>query len=111
MVNGAAIGGGCELAAACDLRIASDTARFGIPAGNLGIVITLQDTRRLIRLVGLGMAKEILMTGRSLDAHEAQQIGLVNRVVPAETLLDETVALGQTIADKAPLTVAGSASA
>ncbi len=107
MVNGAAMGGGCELAAACDLRIASDTARFGIPAGNLGIVITFQDTRRLIRLVGLGMAKEILMTGRTLDAHEAQQIGLVNRVVPAENLLDETVALAQTIADKAPLSVAG----
>ena len=107
MVNGAAIGGGCELAAVCDLRIASYTARFAIPAGNLGIVISFQDTRRLIRLVGLGMAKEILMTGRTLDAHEAQQIGLVNRVVPAENLLDETVALARTIADKAPLTVAG----
>ncbi len=107
MVNGAAMGGGCELAVACDLRIASDTARFAIPAGNLGIVISFQDTRRLIRLVGLGMAKEILMTGRTLDAHEAQQIGLVNRVVPAEHLLDETVALAKTIADKAPLTVAG----
>jgi enoyl-CoA hydratase/carnithine racemase len=107
MVNGAAMGGGCEVAAACDLRIAADTARFGIPAGNLGIVITFQDTRRLIRLVGVGMAKEILMTGRTLDAHEAQQIGLVNRVVPAEQLLDETVALAKTIAEKAPLTVAG----
>ena len=107
MVNGAAMGGGCEVAAACDLRIAADTARFGIPAGNLGIVITFQDTRRLIRLVGLGMAKEILMTGRTLDAHEAQQIGLVNRVVPAEQLLDETLALAKMIAAKAPLTVAG----
>jgi enoyl-CoA hydratase/carnithine racemase len=107
MVNGAAMGGGCELAAACDLRLASDTARFGIPAGNLGIVITFQDTRRLIRLVGLGMAKEILMTGRTLDAQEAQQIGLVNRVVPAENLLEETVALAKLIADKAPLTVTG----
>ncbi len=107
MVNGAAMGGGCELAVACDLRIASDTARFAIPAGNLGIVISFQDTRRLIRLVGLGMAKEILMTGRTLDAHEAQQIGLVNRVVPAEHLLGETVALAKAIADKAPLTVAG----
>ncbi len=107
MVNGAAMGGGCEVAAACDLRIAADTARFGIPAGNLGIVITFQDTRRLIRLVGLGMAKEILMTGRTLDAQEAQQIGLVNRVVPAEQLLDETLALARTIAEKAPLTVAG----
>jgi len=107
MVNGAAIGGGCELAVACDLRIAADTARFGIPAGNLGIVITFQDTRRLIRLVGLGMAKEILMTGRTLDAQEAQQIGLVNRVVPAEMLLEETLALAKTIAEKAPLTVAG----
>src|SRR5574341_1150991 len=107
MVNGAAIGGGCELAAACDLRIASDTARFGIPAGNLGIVITFQDTRRLIRLVGLGMAKEILMTGRTLDAQEAQQIGLVNRVVPAEMLLEETLALAKIIAEKAPLSVTG----
>ncbi len=107
MVNGAAMGGGCELAVACDLRIASDTARFAIPAGNLGIVISFQDTQRLIRLVGLAMAKEILMTGRTLDAHEAQQIGLANRVVPAENLLDETVALAKSIADKAPLTLAG----
>ena len=107
MVNGAAMGGGCEVAAACDLRIAADTARFAIPAANLGIVISFQDTRRLIRLVGLGMAKEILMTGRTLDAHEAQQIGLVNRVVPAERLLEETLALARMIADKAPLTVAG----
>ncbi len=107
MVNGAAMGGGCEVAAACDLRIAADTARFAIPAGNLGIVISFQDTRRLIRLVGVGMAKEILMTGRTLDAHEAQQIGLVNRVVPAERLLEETLALARMIADKAPLTVAG----
>jgi enoyl-CoA hydratase len=107
MVNGAAMGGGCEVAVACDLRIASDTARFGIPAGNLGIVITFQDTRRLTRLVGIGMAKEILMTGRTLVAHEAQQIGLVNRVVPAEHLLEETMTLARTIAEKAPLTVAG----
>lgn len=107
MVNGAAMGGGCEVAAACDIRIASDAARFAIPAGNLGIVITFQDTRRLIRLVGLGMAKEILLTGRTIDAHEAQRIGLVNRVVPAENLLEETVLLAKTIAEKAPLTIAG----
>ena len=95
------------MAAACDIRIASDAARFAIPAGNLGIVITFQDTRRLIRLVGLGMAKEILLTGRTIDAHEAQRIGLVNRVVPAENLLEETVLLAKTIAEKAPLTIAG----
>ena len=106
-VKGAALGGGCELAAACDLRIAADTATFGIPAGNLSIVITFQDTRRLIRLVGVGMAKEILMTGRTLDAHEALRIGLVNRVVPAADLARETAALAQTIAEKAPLSVAG----
>lgn len=108
MVNGSAMGGGCELAAACDLRIAADTARFAIPAGSLGVVITFQDTRRLIHLVGLGMAKEILLTGRTVDAHEAQRIGLVNRVVPSGALLQETVAWAQAIADMAPLTLAGS---
>ena len=104
-VNGAAIGGGCELAAACDLRIAADTATFGIPAGRLGIAITWQDTRRLAALVGVGWAKELLLTGRIIDAETALRIGLATRVVPAADLHREAEALAEAVANMAALTV------
>lgn len=107
MVNGAAIGGGCEIAAACDLRVASERAQFGIPAGNLSIVITFGDVRRLVALVGLGRAKDLLMTGRLLSAQEALSIGLADRVVAAERLEAETRALALEISQKAPLTLSG----
>lgn len=97
-VNGAAIGGGCELATACDLRIAADTAKFGIPAGHMGIAITWQDTRRLAALVGGGWARDLLMTGRILDADTACRIGLVTRVVPAADLDRAAEELAGTVA-------------
>jgi enoyl-CoA hydratase/carnithine racemase len=104
-INGAAIGGGCELASACDLRIAADTATFGIPAGRLGIAITWQDTRRLASLVGVGWTRDLLMTGEIIDASTAKQIGLVNRVVPAADLDRETDKLAERVATMAPLTL------
>jgi enoyl-CoA hydratase/carnithine racemase len=107
MVNGAAMGGGCELATVCDLRFAADTAKFGVPAGRLGIVITFQDTQRLTDLVGAANAKEILFTGRVLDAGEAFRIGLANRVLPAAELAAYTYEVARQIAANAPLTVRG----
>lgn len=107
MVHGAAIGGGCELATVCDLRIAAENAKFGIPAGRLGIVITFQDTQRLTDLVGPAHAKDILFSGRVIAAGEALQMGLVNRVVPAADLAAHTYELARQIAANAPLTVRG----
>lgn len=107
MVNGAAIGGGCEIATACDLRVVSERAQFGIPAGNLGIVITFGDVRRLVALVGLSRAKDLLMTGRLVSAQEAQRIGLADRVVAADQLEAETRALALEISQKSPLTLRG----
>src|SRR6185436_12114809 len=86
-INGFCLGGGCELAMACTLRIAADTARIGQPEINLGIIPGYGGTQRLARLVGKGVALELLLSGRQLTADEALQIGLVNRVVPAATLL------------------------
>ncbi len=86
MIHGYCIGGGCELAVACDLRIADERARFGIPAAKLGIVLGVDELRRLSNLVGLSGAKEILFTGRQFDADEALRMGLINRVVSAEEL-------------------------
>ncbi len=93
MIHGYCIGGGCELAVACDLRIADDRSRFGIPAAKLGIVLGVDELRRLANLVGVAGAKEILFTGRQFNADEALRMGLINRVVSAEdletTVLDE----------------------
>ena len=88
-VNGFALGGGCELAMACTLRMAADTARFGQPEINLGIIPGYAGTQRLSRLVGKGIAFDLLLTGRQIKADEALQIGLVNRVVPAAELMTE----------------------
>lgn len=104
-VNGAAIGGGCELATSCDIRIVSDKAKFGIPAGKLGIAITAQDTRRLASLVGVSWALDLLMTGQVIDANIARQIGLVSRVVPHTDLDRETELLAKQIAKMAQLTL------
>jgi enoyl-CoA hydratase len=104
-VNGFALGGGCELAMSCHLRIASETARFGQPEVKLGLAPGYGGTVRLPRLVGKGCALELLLTGAMIDAQEAWRIGLVNRVVPAERLLAETDALLREILDQGPLAV------
>ena len=99
-VNGFALGGGCELAMACDIRIASDKAVFGQPEINLGLIPGFGGTQRLPRLVGSGIAKELIYTGRTVKADEAGRIGLVNKVVPAESLLDEAMAMLELILSK-----------
>jgi len=105
-INGFALGGGCELAMACHLRIASETAKFGQPEVKLGLGPGYGGTVRLPRLVGKGRALDLLLTGRMIDAAEALQIGLVNRVVPADRLLDEARAYLAGILEMAPLAVA-----
>src|SRR5205814_9568637 len=92
-VNGFALGGGCELALACHVRLASENAVFGLPEVTLGIIPGYGGTQRLQRLVGLGRALDLTLTARRVKADEAERIGLVNRVVPAARLLDEAVAL------------------
>ncbi|MCU4186505.1 enoyl-CoA hydratase/isomerase family protein [Acidiferrimicrobium sp. IK] len=105
-VAGYALGGGCELALACDLRIASEKARFGQPEIQLGLIPGAGGTQRLSRLVGAGRAKELILTGRHVDAAEAHAIGLVERVVPAGEELDAAVALAAELA-AGPLVAAG----
>jgi len=104
-VNGFALGGGCELAMACHLRIASESARFGQPEVKLGIGPGYGGTVRLPRLVGRGRALELLLTGAMIDAQEAWRIGLVNRVVPADRLIAESTAMLRTILENGPLAV------
>lgn len=104
-INGFALGGGCELSMACDIRIASEKAKFGQPEVGLGITPGFGGTQRLARLVGMGMAKEIIYSTRLIDAQKALQIGLVNSVVAPEALLDEAKKLAGEIASKAPVAV------
>jgi enoyl-CoA hydratase len=101
-VNGFALGGGCELAMACHLRVASETARFGQPEVKLGISPGYGATVRLPRLVGRGRALELLLTGAMIDAQEALRIGLVNRVVPADRLLADSEQLLRAILENGP---------
>ena len=104
-VNAAALGGGCELAMACDLRIAADSAAFGQPEINLGIIPGFGGTQRLPRLVGAARALELNLVGDAIGAAEAQEIGLVNRVVPDHELLDTALAWARKLAGQAPLAV------
>lgn len=104
-VNGYALGGGCELAMACDLRIAADTAKLGQPEINLGILPGWGGTQRLPRLVGKGKAKELMLTGDMVDAEQACRIGLVNQVVPAAELTAAALELAQKIAGKPQVAV------
>jgi len=104
-VNGYALGGGCELALACTLRVAADTARFGQPEVNLGLLPGYGGTQRLARLVGRGRALELLLRGHAIDAQEAWRIGLVDRVVPAGELMPVARALAAELAAKPPLAV------
>ncbi|MGQ9823632.1 MAG: enoyl-CoA hydratase/isomerase family protein [Desulfotomaculales bacterium] len=102
-VNGLALGGGCELTLCCDLRLASEKAKFGLPEINLGIIPGGGGTQRLPRLIGMGRAKELFYLGEMIDAARAEQIGLVNRVVAAADLLPEAVRLAKKLAEKSPL--------
>ena len=104
-INGFALGGGCELAMACHMRLAAPNARFGQPEVKLGIIPGYGGTVRLPKLVGRGRALELLLTGGMIDAEEAARIGLVNRVVPAETLLDAARTLVATILQQGPVAV------
>ena len=104
-VNGFALGGGCELAMSCDIRICSDNAMFGQPEVGLGITPGFGGTQRLPRIVGLGMAKQLLYTARNIDAAEALRIGLVNAVVPQAELMDTAMKMANTIAKNAPIAV------
>ncbi len=103
-VSGYALGGGCELAMMCDFIIASDTAKFGQPEVNLGIVAGLGGTQRLTRLVGKSKAMDMNLTGRFMDAEEADRAGLVSRVVPAKKLMDTAMEAARAIAEKSAIT-------
>ena len=104
-VNGFALGGGCEIAMACDIRIASESALFGQPEVGLGIIPGFGGTQRLARLVGMGRAKELIFTGSNIDAQEAYRIGLVNKVVPNEELMDTAKKMASKIASNASFAV------
>lgn len=104
-VNGFALGGGCELSMACDIRIASSRAKFGQPEVGLGITPGFGGTQRLARLIGTGMAKQLIYTGDIINAEEALRIGLVNKVVEPEQLLEEVKLLAKKIVNNAPIAV------
>ncbi|MDY2789814.1 MAG: enoyl-CoA hydratase-related protein [Lachnospiraceae bacterium] len=104
-VNGFALGGGCEISMSCDIRICSENAVFGQPEVGLGITPGFGGTQRLARLVGAGMAKQMIYTARNIKADEAYRIGLVNAVYPLEELLDAAKKLAQGIAKQAPIAV------
>ena len=104
-INGYALGGGCELAMACTIRIAADTAKLGQPEINLGIIPGYAGTQRLARIVGKGRALELMLTGDQVSAAEALRIGLVNRVVPAAELMTEAKKLAAALAAKAPIAI------
>ena len=99
-VNGIAFGGGCELALACDIRLASETASFALPEIKIGVIPGGGGTQRLPRLIGPGRAKEMLFSGDTIDAQEAYRIGLVNRVFPAESLLEEARKMASKLAGR-----------
>lgn len=104
-VNGFALGGGCELAMSCDIRIAADTAKMGQPEVTIGIPPGWGGTQRLMRIVGIAKAKEMVYTGKMIKADEAKEIGLVNQVIELSTLMDETMKMAKTIAGNSAIAV------
>ncbi|MFQ5669876.1 MAG: enoyl-CoA hydratase/isomerase family protein [Acidobacteriota bacterium] len=104
-INGYALGGGLELALACHIRIAAENARLGLPEVGLGIIPGYGGTQRLARLIGRGRAIEMILTGRQVKAHEAAQMGLVNRVVPEGKAMEKALGLAGTILEKGPMAV------
>lgn len=104
-VNGFALGGGCELAMSCDIRIAANTAKMGQPEVTIGIPPGWGGTQRLMRIVGIAKAKEMVYTGKMIKAEEAREIGLVNQVVELSTLMDETMKMAKTIAGNSSIAV------
>lgn len=104
-VKGYALGGGCELALACDIRIVGENAKFGLPEMNLGLIPGFGGTQRLARLVGIGKAKEMIFTGKIIDAKEALSIGLVNSVVKDEELIVKAEEMALVLAEKSPITI------
>jgi enoyl-CoA hydratase len=104
-ISGVALGGGCELALVCDMRIASETARFGLPEVKLGVMPLAGGTQRLPRMIGVTKAKELLFTGDFIDAQEAYRIGLVNKVVPTARLMDEAMEFARKLADNPPMSI------
>ena len=104
-IKGYAVGGGCEFAMSCDIRIAAEDAKFGFPETGVGFTVTQAGTKLLSQLVGLGKAKEMVFTGDFIDADEALRIGLVNRVVPGENLMDEALAMARKIGEKSALSL------
>lgn len=104
-VNGFALGGGCEIAIACDIRVLADTVKIGQPEVNLGLIPGFGGTQRLARLVGPGIAKELIYTGDAIDAAEALRIGLANKVVPADKLMETVTEMAKKIAAKGPTAV------
>lgn len=105
-INGFALGGGCEIAMACDIRLASESAKIGQAEINIGIIPGFGGSQRLPRLVGAGWAAQMVLTGEPVDAVTAERVGLVNRVVPADRLLEEAKAIARKIVEKGPVAVA-----
>jgi len=104
-ISGVAVGGGCELTLVCDLRIASETARFGVPEVKIGVIPAAGGTQRLPRIIGITRAKELLYTGDFIDAQEAYRLGLVNRVVPVEKLMDAAREMARKLMNNPPLSI------
>ena len=104
-ITGFCLGGGCELALACDMRIATDKAQFGQPEINIGIIPGAGGTVRLTRLVGMGKASELVLTGKPITAQEALAINLINKIVPEEKLMEEAMAMAKSIARHSPVAV------
>ncbi len=107
MVQGDALAGGCELALHCDLRVASEAARFGMPLARLGLVVPFPLGQKLVEIIGPAFTKQILLTGQPIDAKRAYEIGMIHQLVSASELEAATLTLARTIADNAPLALAG----